>query len=142
MIRRATATMAMAAIFICAGCWRIPARPEQVPPSAVYVPSVKGGYWHACRLDADGQCTCTIHRDNGRTMYDEVFLPYEGRPPTAARLVISAEGTGDTVKLADGQLLLPKSEFARVKQYWDFRRGKAASPSLPQEAPPALPGRQ
>ncbi|MCZ2076115.1 MAG: hypothetical protein LC130_14080 [Bryobacterales bacterium] len=128
MIWPETAFTAMMAVLICAGCGRIPARPERVPVSAVFVPAAKGGYWHDCRLDASGQCTCTIYLRDGRVVYDELFLPYEGSPPTAPQLIISTEGTGDTVKLANGQLLLPKSEYEMRKRYWDWRLGKAATP--------------
>jgi len=128
MMRSEVAAIVTMVILICAACSRTPGRPEAVPASAVFVPAAKGGYWHACRLDASGQCKCTIYLTDGRIVYHDFFLPYEGSPPTETQLVVSSDGTGDTVKLANGQLLLPKSEYEMRKRYWDWRLGKAATP--------------
>lgn len=114
------ALMAFMAVLIWTGCKRWPPdRPEWVPASSVFVSAPKGGYWQFCKLDGSGQCRCTIYLYDGRIVYDEAFLPYEGNPPTATQLVISPEGTGDTVKLVNGQLLLPESKYELVKGYWD-----------------------
>lgn len=124
-----TAPVVMTLLVAMTGCSRAPVRPQGVPTSSVFVPAAKGGYWHTCRLDqTDQECRCTIYLGDGRIVYDEVFLPYEGSTPIEEKdLKITPDGTGDTVKLANGRLLLPQSDYKKVKLYWNWRLGKAAT---------------
>lgn len=102
--------------------------PDNVPASATFVQSVKGGYWHTCAIKEDGDCHCTIYHLDGRVAISGVFVPYEGSSPTKDSLVVSGLGTSDTVRLANGQLLIPKSDYEAAKRFWDWRLGKVARP--------------
>lgn len=114
-------------LLVTAGCSTIPGRPQNVPASAVYVPGVKGGYWQTCRIEqSSGECRCSIYLADGRNLYDEVFRPYEGAAPSEEEdLVITPEGNGRAVKLANGTLLLPTSEYENEKRYWDWITDKS-----------------
>jgi hypothetical protein len=124
-----TVSVAIIVLLALSGCSRAPRRPEGIPSSSIFVPAAKGGYWQTCRLDQTvGECRCTIYLGDGRVVYDEVFLPYNGGAQIEEKdLEITPEGTGDTVKLANGRLLLPQSDFEKRKRYWDWRFGKAAT---------------
>lgn len=115
-------------LLLLAGCQQWPPeRPENVPKSAVFVQSVKGGYWHSCGIDlTENICYCAIYHDDGRLIFNDVFLPYDGGAPvTENELNITPNGKVDTIKLANGRLLLPKSRFEIVKHYWDDMLGKS-----------------
>jgi len=114
-------------LLFLAGCQQWPPeRPENVPKSAVFVQSVKRGYWHSCGIDqTENICYCTIYLDDGRVVFNDIFLPYDGGGPVAENdLKITPNGTSDTIRLENGRLLLPKTRFKIVKRYWDDMLGK------------------
>lgn len=114
---------------ILVGCGDAPVRPRSVPDSATWVHGPKGGNWQWCFIEPSGESRCSIISISGRIFFDEVFLPYdEGPKVQAVELTITPNGTADTVKLKNGRMLLPQSQFTQVKRYWDWRAGKVENP--------------
>ena len=104
------------------GCGEQVSRPANVPEESVYSPGVKGGYWQWCRMDKGAHdVLCAIYRDDGVILYEEVFLPYDAEMPVREdELVIVPYGRHDTIVLASGRLLFPKSDYDKARNHWDW----------------------
>lgn len=100
-------------------------RPENVPPDAIYVPGGKGGYWKRCTHENQGspRVHCQVYNWGGGKLWDEEFLPYDGRSPVSEeelRIKKNPRAPIDNeIELENGRILLPKSRFDQLKRFLD-----------------------
>ena len=108
-------------------------RPPNVSGNAVLVRGAKVGWWQSCSIDnAERKVHCTIWNAGGHVLYEDVFVPYdEGPAPTASELQIPTDPKypgPDRICLHNGRILIPQSEFSRLKRFFDWATGKRAAP--------------
>ena|SRR5689334_22205035 len=95
-----------------------PDKPSSVPTAAVLVRLPKNYWWKYCWYEpVDSQDHCRVFNRVGDLITDDIFLPYDGGPPLQpSELQIDSQlSFGDWVWLKNGRILLPQSNFARVK---------------------------
>ncbi|MFN7543407.1 MAG: hypothetical protein ACK5TN_11515 [Acidobacteriota bacterium] len=107
----------------------LPARPANVPPDAVFLLAGKGVvYWQHCKAGFAGDPPyCHIWNGAGSVLYQDEFLPYdEGAFPKAEELIIIDNNLRgpDHIILKNNRILLPKSRFEDMKEFFDWRFGK------------------
>ena len=130
MTRILASSAIAAALLPSLGCGRAPrpARPDDVPPAAAYVGGGKiGGWWQECALVTSLSAHCRIWNAGGLLLYDEEFLPYDQRPLTAAEIRIPEhcwDTFGDRICLSNERVLLPRSNFDRMKRMMDDSGGE------------------
>jgi len=108
-------------------------RPANVPADATLVDQAKGGVWKCCTFDPQKMVNrCEIYNWGGHILIDEEFIPYDGGGPVpAAELRIpkySPLAERDTIYLQNGRILLPRSQFERLKKEVDWLKGKRLNP--------------
>ena len=101
-------------------------RPSSVPKDAVFVQGAMGGWWEHCDAgakDEAGENHCVIYNWKGELLYDEPFLPYDGGARASAEeLTIPSESPNsgpDRIALKNGRVLIPKSDYLRIKAFLD-----------------------
>ena|SRR5208337_1372744 len=99
-------------------------RPKNIPSDSVYIAGGKACWWQRCSYDPkQDSYHCQIFNMNGLTLYDEIFLPYDGgKAVKGFDLNIDGDSvpTGpDYVHLKNGRILIPKSQFERQSQFLD-----------------------
>ncbi len=109
---------------VSSGC--APTRPKNIPIDTTYVDGGKTNWWQRCTYDKDGDVDrCQIFNAGGKTLYDEVFLPYDGRlPAKPSELEINGSSLlagPSIVCLKNGRILLPKSTFDSQKKFVDAK---------------------
>ncbi len=108
-------------------------RPANVTQGAAFVRGAKVGWWQHCRTGSESEKTqCTIWNAGGQVLYEGAFVPYdEGPNPTATDLEIPTDPKypgPDRVCLRNGRILIPESEFDRLKRFFDWITGKRQAP--------------
>jgi hypothetical protein len=147
------ALLGMMIVLAVAVLWwvgRPPQRPANLSPKALYlergvVPfklSSTPGDWLDCWFDEDEQLDwCKMTDEKGRLEFEDVFLPYEGQLGIPQdKLTFDTRRTGHVwtgsyekgtripvVYLADGEILLPRSEYEKAKQTVDRSMGRRGS---------------
>ena len=133
---------------ICAAIalWRFgrpPKRPPNLSANALYIERgvvpfklSNSGEWLDCWFDEHERVDrCKLTNMNGWTEFEDVFLPYTGQAsPSRADLVLDRRRTGQLwsgtyekgtrypiVYLANGTILLPRSEYDKAKRSVDWR---------------------
>ena len=104
--------------------------PRSVPAGAVEIPMIaKSHGWAMCSIEGS-QARCRVFNQKGETITDDVFLPFDGGvAPSAAELTIEPfETSPDYVRLKNGRLLLPRTNFAEHKA---FAERMLAPPTTP-----------
>ena len=106
------------------GCKRV--RPANAPRDSVYVEGGEAGWWQHCSYDPSQDIDhCQVFNLGGAVLYDEVFLPYDGG--TAAKASeLNIDGSSNLsgpniVCLKNSRILIPKSNFERLKLFIDSR---------------------
>jgi hypothetical protein len=130
---------------------RPPRRPAGLSTNALYmergiVPfklSSTPGDWLDCWFDKHERLDrCRLTDERGNLEFEDVFLPYEGQSPLPQEdLVLDRRATGHVwtgsyekglryplIHLANGQILLPRSDYEKAKQTVDWSKGKVGSP--------------
>ena len=113
-----------------AGC-SLPKRPENVSVDAVRIPGIKGtDFWQQCSLQQTTHVVrCQIFNGVGHVLREDVFVPYIGSLPSEQRdLKIVPRGGNEWVELENGTILIPESQFARIKDFLDWERGLKRRP--------------
>jgi uncharacterized protein YceK len=105
------------------GCKR--ERPNNIPRDSVYVEGGEAGWWQHCSYDLNQDTNyCQIYNLGGETLYDEIFLPYDGgKAVKVSDLNIDGYSipTGPNyVHLKNGRILIPKSIFERESKFLDY----------------------
>lgn len=127
-------------VFAALGLWwvgRKPRRPRTVSPNALYVlPNNvpfrlhRTGYWLECWFDQHEKVDrCKLTDENGKAIFEDVFLPCVGQTPLPQSELVFKWSTGDTwtqspdkridapaVHLDNGQTLLSGSVFAEARE--------------------------
>jgi hypothetical protein len=128
-------SLLMVATIFLHGCRSVePQRPSNVPKETVLVGAGKvGGWWQRCTVEPHSGATfCSIWNAGGLVLNEGIFVPYDQGPavtadelqiPRVARLPGS-----DRVCLQNGRILVPRSQFDRMKRFLDWSTGKAATP--------------
>ena len=112
-------------------CRGRPARPTGVDPSATYVETVKGGLWEYCEIKAAagstaGEVICSVVNENGKPLFKEAFLPFDGGAlPDAGHLAIAQTRYEKAITLSNGRILLPSSEYDSVRKHILWLQGKS-----------------
>jgi len=102
-------------LFVLLGC-SDPPRPHGVAAGATWVESAKTGYWERCEVTDTKAVHCTIWNAGGMVLMDEPYLPLDGGPPPSAKdLRLRKTAAGYGVRLANGRILAPQSQFQRMK---------------------------
>jgi hypothetical protein len=112
------------------GCGSSP-RPHNVPEGAIRIPGPKGAdFWQHCSFDSSrARTNCRIFNAAGAVLREGVFIPYTGNAPNSqSDLNILPKGGNEWVELSSGTILIPESDFARVKRFLDWQRGLAERP--------------
>jgi hypothetical protein len=101
------------------------------------------GDWLDCWFDKHEQLDrCRLTDERGNLEFEDVFLPYEGQSPLPEEdLVLDRQATGHIwtgsyekglryplIYLANGQILLPRSDYEKAKLTADWSKGKVRSP--------------
>jgi len=130
---------------------RPPRRPAGLSANALYLESgivpfkrsSTPGDWLDCWFDKREQFDrCRLTDERGNLEFEDVFRPYEGQSPLPQRdLVLDHRKTGGiwtgtyekglrypVVYLANGQILLPRSDYEKAKRTVDWSKGRLASP--------------
>ena len=114
------------------GCGTVrPARPDNVPEDAVRILEPKStDIWQKCFYEVQsGTARCEIFDVSGQLFHNETFVPYTGAMPRSQRdLQIVPEGGPDWVHLANGTVLIPRSQYDHIKNYLDWINGKRSQP--------------
>ena len=108
-----------------------PPRPGNVPEDAVRISETKGtDIWQKCFYDEQGGgVRCEIFNTGGDLFHNEVFVPYVGDMPRSQQeLQIVPRGGPDWVELANGTILIPRSQYDRIKNFLDWMNGKRSRP--------------
>jgi hypothetical protein len=119
---------ALAFVSALEGCK--PARPSSVPRDSIYVVGGKVGWWQHCSFDPKQDVDhCQIFNLGGESLYDEVFLPYDGGK-AAEEAELSIVGNSDLagpqyVCLRNGRILIPRSQFEQQRRFVDWATGKS-----------------
>ena len=124
------------ALLLAAASWVyfkvLPHRPSNVPKNAVPVSALWGYDWDYCWFDEkDNVSHCQIFNKNGDTLYNDVFLAYEGKEPSSAddlQIRHNQDGGGEQwIYLQNGTILIPRSGYTGIKKLLDWQKGKRAS---------------
>lgn len=100
-------------------------KPPNVPREATYVKGALGGWWQQCSvIDASPQQNhCRIYNWRGELLYDETFLPYDGKGIVPSEDLFIAQDRSkagpDRIVLSHGRILIPQSRYREVKQFLD-----------------------
>ena len=118
-------------VLAVAGCRSGPKRPSGVPPEATAIPIPWGYDWDYCWVDKVKNVNkCIIYNGGGEILYGGVFLRYEGTGVIPAdQLKINTHHGGEQwIELQNGVILIPESNYAGIKKFVDWIKGKRASP--------------
>jgi hypothetical protein len=132
-------TLLTAAVFVWAN--RPKPRPNSVSSNAIHIEKVHSpftfretGYWLDCWFDAsEGVDRCKLTDQNGNVVFEDVFLPYEGKSPIPQSALIfdfRRIGSGwvgsyeknisvPVIYLENHQILLPRAAYNESKQAVD-----------------------
>ena len=110
----------------------LPHRPPNVPKDATPVSMLWGYDWDYCWFDEkDNASHCRIFNKRGDKLYDDVFLPYEGKGPTSAddlKIRRNQDDGGEQwIYLQNGAILIPRSDYDGIKKLLDWQKGKRAT---------------
>jgi hypothetical protein len=112
------------------GCRYTPTRPANVPANATPIAIPHGYDWDYCWVDKTLNVNkCRIYNRGGDFLYGGVFLRYEGTGvvPEEA-LKITQHGGEAWIELQNGVILIPESNYVRVKNILDFMNGRRSHP--------------
>ena len=136
-----TAILVVVVTGIAASYWwsnRVPSRPKNVSPDAVFlwapyvgVPAARRGWWMGCERKPRQQTWCTLNNIDGSLEYEGDFLPYVPGVPLA-ELNIDADKTRENkifvggafvpiVYLKNGAILIPAAKYQEGKRIMDLR---------------------
>ncbi len=136
MSRTKRVMIGLSLVFVATGLWVyfkvLPHRPPNVPKDATPVSALWGYNWDHCWFDVKENAShCQIFNKNGDTLYDDIFLPYEGKGPTSSedlKIGHDRRGAGDEwIYLQNGTILIPRSSYDRIKKGLDWQNGKRAT---------------
>ena len=102
--------------------WTEPSRPSNVPADAVLVYGGKTHWWIRCWFQA-GTNRCQIFNASGKTLSDEVFLPYDrgATVPQHELQIDPRRSDAGKVWLKNGRILLPQTNFDRNRKALERR---------------------
>lgn len=105
-------------------------RPDSVPAKATPIAIPYGFDWDYCWVDkAMNVNKCQIYNGNGLLMYDDVFVRYEGTEVVPEEsLKITQKGGEQWIELEDGTILIPESDYSRIRKTLDWLKGRSSHP--------------
>jgi hypothetical protein len=129
--------LCMAVSCLWFGCTHItdemPVRlPANMPVGSTFIPISKGsGLWQACWIEKETLVRCRICNRVGSVMKDDEFIVYRGSAVKRKdELQIVPKGSPDLICLANGTILIPKTEWRETKEFLD-----KTNPSLASRCP-------
>ncbi len=138
--------MILLAVVVVWWTGRPPRRPSGLSAQALYIERgtvpfkiSSTGEWLDCWFDESEHFDrCKLTDVKGKVEFEDVFLPYEGQSPIPkSDLILDARRTGNVwtgthekgvlypvVYLANGAILIPRSDYEKAKQTVDWVKGR------------------